>query len=337
MRIRIIAFLLLVAFGCLTSYAQTRKEKSSQSVQEESTIRVNTALVNVPVAVLDRDGKFISNLRLEDFQLFEDDIAQEITHFKNVEEPMTVALLLDVSDSAKIKFEEIKQAAIAFVDQLRPQDHALVIVFDQSVTVMAEATDDKDRLRAAINRIRSGSGTSIYDAIDLTFNQQLSKVQGRKAVVIFSDGVDINSARATYQSTLQMAEEQDAPIYIIHYNTYDAEVTALQRGAGTIMMKTPKGESLKLAFDRGAQYLQLLSSRTGGRFYYADKLENLKQSFARIAEELKQQYLLGYYPNNQSQSKTRREIKVKVGIPKSNVRARKSYVYRTDSGEREKN
>ena len=328
------AFLVMMFWG--VAYAQQPATKTKPAEQDGSTIRINTTLVSVPVAVLDKSGKFISDLRREDFRLFEDGVEQEITHFKKVEEPVTVALVLDVSDSAKIKFDEIKLAAIAFTDQLRQQDSALVVVFDAHVTVMTEATNDKERVRSAIFRAISGGGTSVYDAVDLTFQQQLKRIQGRKAVVIFTDGVDLHSRRATADSTLALAEEQDAPVYTIRYDTYEEDTRLRLPGpasmSGVAVRETPGKKEYELA----QNYLHALSEVSGGRYFFAGKLDHLKQSFAKIAEELRQQYVVGYYPSNLNAAKKRRSVKVKVGVPNAAVRARKSYVYKAEDADKEK-
>lgn len=335
MKFRPIFILLLLTTVAVAGYAQQPTLKPAE--QQTSTIRIDTTLVNVPVSVLDRNGKFIANLRREDFRLFEDGVEQEITHFKNVEEPVTVALLLDVSDSAKIKFDEIKMAAIAFVDQLRPQDRAMVVVFDARVTVMAEPTDDKERIRNAIIRAVSGGGTSVYDAVRLTFQEQLNRVQGRKAVVIFTDGVDLHSKQATAESTLALAEEQDAPVYTIRYDTYEDDTRIRIPGpSGMTGVMTNRDTPGKKEYELAQRYLYSMSEASGGRYFFADKLENLKKSFAQIAEELKQQYLIGYYPGNLNPAKKRREVKVKIGVPNAVVRARKSYVYKVEDGGKEK-
>jgi Ca-activated chloride channel family protein len=335
MKIQPTFFLLLATLILIVGHAQQPKPKPAE--QQTSTIRIDTTLVNVPVSVLDRSGKFIANLRREDFRLFEDGVEQEITHFKNIEEPVTVALLLDISDSARIKFDEIKMAAIAFVDQLRPQDRALVVVFDSRVTVMAEPSDDKERVRNAIIRTVSGGGTSVYDAVRLTFREQLSRVQGRKAVVLFTDGVDLHSKQATAESTLALAEENDAPVYAIRYDTYEEDSRIRIPGpSGMSGVMTTRDTPGKKEYELAQKYLFSLSEVSGGRYFFADKLENLKQSFAKIAEELKQQYVIGYYPSNVNSAKKRRGVKVKVGLPNVAVRARKSYVYRVEEGGKEK-
>jgi VWFA-related protein len=212
----------------------------------------------------------------------------------------------------------------------------MIITFDKGIHVLAEATNDRKVLARAIGRAQTGGGTSLYDALNLVIRKRLSHISGRKAIVLFTDGVDTTSREATYQSTLRAAEELDAMAYAIQYNTYDDESKPLLNGQNFMRMTT-KGETLDVAYKRANFYLRLLANDTGGHFFYADSLKRLNATFARIAEELRQQYSLGYYPKNQSQEGKERRMKVLISRPNVVVRARKSYIYKTqrDASERE--
>ena len=178
-----------------TPPAQTSR---AEEVGEDDVVRINTTLVTIPVSVMDRDGKYIPDLRKEDFRIYENGVEQEIAYFAAVEQPFTVALLLDTSRSTRFRMDEIQDAAIAFVEQLRPADRVMVVSFDDSVRVLAEATNDRRTLRDAIMRARTGGGTKLYDAVDFVINRRFDKIQGRKAIVLFTDGVDTTSERASY-------------------------------------------------------------------------------------------------------------------------------------------
>jgi Ca-activated chloride channel family protein len=332
----------------------------SEEVGEDEVVRVNASLVTVPVSVLDRDGRFIGGLRKEDFRIFEDGAEQEVAYFAPVEQPFTVALLIDTSGSTRFKVEEMQNAAIAFLDQLRPNDSVIVVSFDDSIRVLSDATSDRRALRDAIRRTRTGNGTRLYDAVDLVIRQQLSRVRGRKAIVLFTDGVDTTSKHASYQSTLAEAEELDAMIYPIQYDTYmDAQAGGGGGwpGGGGYPGRYPRrggsgiGDIIGIIIGGGAypsgrggggggagtsrgeyalagEYLRALADETGGHHYNADDMRNIEQAFTNIAEELRQQYQLGYYPARQSQASERRQIKVRVKRPNLVVRARDSYVYK---------
>ncbi len=195
----------------------------AEEIGEDEVVRVNTALVTIPVSILDRDGRFIPNLRKEDFRIFEDGAEQEVAYFATVEQPFTVALVIDTSNSTRFKLEDIQDAAIAFLDQLRPEDRVLVVSFSDEIRFLSEVTSDRRTLQNAIRRVHAGGGTKLYDAVDMVIRQRLNQVKGRKAIVLFTDGVDTTSKRASYQSTLGEAEELDAMIYPIQYDTTNGQ------------------------------------------------------------------------------------------------------------------
>ena len=319
--------LIAVFLAVSSSYAQKQKPPTTddQSVTEDDIVRVSTTLVTVPVGVMDRQGRFVSDLKEEQFHLYEDGVEQKIAYFESAEKPFTVALLLDTSDSTRFQLKDIQDAALAFIDQLRPDDRVMVAAFDKSISMLAEATNDRRLLESAIRRTQTGGSTGLYNAIDVIINQRLSRIHGRKAIVLFTDGVDTGSAGATFQSTLRFAEELDALVYAIQYNTYDdASKNALAMNAQVV---TAKGEPLNVAYGRAERYLRLLSDKTGGRFYLADNLKRLRKVFTTIAQELREQYSLGYYPKSEGHDADRR-IKVKVSVPNVAVKARRGYVYK---------
>jgi len=325
-----------------------------EEVEEGDVIRVNTTLVTVPVSVLDRQGRFVPNLRREDFTVFENGIEQSIAYFEPAEKPFTVALLLDTSASTHFHLSEIREAAIEFAKQLRPQDRVLIVSFNDEVLLLTEATNDLNLIETVIEEnANTGNSTRLYDAVDLTIKERLNKIKGRKAMVLFTDGVDTSSQQASYQSTLRQVEELDALIYPIEYDTSDY-LNAMQGvGNGTVTVTTrrsglfgtttsqqtynvpvnngvPLPGTTKADYDRADHYLHALADKTGGRLYQANDTTQLAQAFTRIAEELRRQYGLGYYPRtDNSEASERRLIRVKVRQPNLAVKARDSYVKST--------
>lgn len=327
-----------------------------EEVSEGDIVRIDTAFVTVPVSVLDRQGRFVPDLKREDFRVFENGVEQPIAYFEPTEKPFTVALLLDTSASTRFKLWEIKEAAIAFAKQLRPQDRVLVVAFSDQVLLLTEATSDLQVVSTVIEaNATAGNSTRLYDAVNLVVNERLNNIPGRKAIVLFTDGVDTSSYLATYQSTLREAEELDALIYPIQYDTTDY-MRAMQNGAGTVTVVTttrnwpfpgssssgtvyggptngaPLPGARKADYDRANEYLHAMAERTGGRLYKANDKAQLAQAFTSIAEELRRQYSLGYYPRTGTdQTDERRLIKVSVQRPNVAVRARGSYKRRTET------
>lgn len=317
--------LLLIFF---VSFVQTY----SQQKADEETIRVETSLVVVPTKVTDRRNKNIVNLQPENFRLYEDGSEQTIESVGDAAAPFTVALVLDVSDSTDKKLTEIKAAAIVFLKELRPNDRVAIFTFDNRLAKVADGTiDDLATIQNSIRFSQTGGGTVLYDATADVINDYFSKVTGKKAMIIFTDGIDTQSVRQTLEKSVRLAEESDVLIYPIQYETVEAQRAKMAGevpfGASTMQIVTPKGEPIAAAYKRGTLYLQSLASGTGGRFFFADTTENLSKSFAQIAVELSQFYVLSYYPQNQSADGKRRKIKITVNVPQAVARSRKTYIF----------
>jgi Ca-activated chloride channel homolog len=297
---------------------------------EDEIVKVETNLITIPVSVFDRNGLYIPNLTEENFKIFENGKEQEIAYFATSEKPFTVVLLIDTSPSTQFKIDEIQDAAIAFVNQLKPHDSVIVIEFDADVDVLTEATTDRQKIHKAIRRADFGDGTSLYHAVDFSLRKRLNKIQGRKAIVLFTDGVDTTSYKADYESTIRDAEEADTLIFPIYYNTY------LDNQGGIINTPFPfpgtgggvyGGGSSRSDYALGKRYLDELAASTGGRVFQAGSTGiGLSRAFEGIAEELRRQYSIGYYPTDVGQAGQRKQIKVRVNRPNLIVKARDSYL-----------
>jgi Ca-activated chloride channel family protein len=325
-------------------HAQKKKPEKPPETQEDDVVRVDTTLVVLPVRVSDRHGKFLPGLAQQQFQVYEDGIEQDIVYFEPPADganstigsslkPLTVALMLDVSDSTQFKLEQIQKTAVAFVDLLRSGDRVMVVAFDKGVQILAEPTADRNVLREAIRRARAGGGTSLYQALDLTIDK-LNRLGGRKAIVLLTDGVDTSSKGITSDNTIRAAEHSYISIYPIQYQTYGdfadspSRETSAAGEFGKIAHVTKTGEPASEAYKRATRYLRLLADKTSGHFQYSDGPKNLAGSFERIAAQLRQQYTLGYYPKNKSGTAKPRKINVTVVMPKVSVETRKSYIYK---------
>jgi Ca-activated chloride channel homolog len=316
---------------CLTGGSSLRAQESkapNQRVNEEEVIRIETNLVSIPVSVRDRKGRFITDLRREDFQIFENGARQEIAHFAPIEQPFSVMLLIDTSGSTQLRLKDIQDSAIAFVEQLRPDDRVLPISFNNELVALApNLTSDRDTLRRAIRNTYTGlqtnpalkkirikdqtytvlyAATRLYDAVHLA-SELFSPLPGRKAIILFTDGFDTGSQVATLKSTLREAEERDSVVYVVQYcNRCEA-----------VMAYTPTWTV--------NNYLEGLANRTGGRFYRAKDMTKITQAFTSIAEELRRLYSLGYYPTAVVDPGVVRQVNVKVGRKNLVVRERKTY------------
>jgi VWFA-related protein len=334
------------------------------TVDDTGTIKMDTALVTIPASVIDRDGKFVPFLKKRDFRLYEDGIEQDIENLTSVETPFHLALVIDTSNSTMFRLEDIQDAAFAFVKQLREDDQVMIASFDGKVCFHCDFTNDYEALRLAIYETRTGGSTKLYEAVDKVVDR-LSQVEGRKAVVLFTDGVDTASRRANYQNTINKVEESGALVYPIRYDTENEQQGGAVPSANPNPWPWPNPSPSpyppnrrKWPFDKlvssmfpqwpsrapsggagtssgeyrkGARYLQELADRSGGRLYQADTLYNLSQAFSNIAEELRHQYSLSYYPTNSRKDGAYRRVKVRLEKPGMIVRAREGYRAASDA------
>ena len=319
---------------------ETKIDPNGETI-EGDVIRVDTSLVMVPVTVMDRNGRYVPLLRRDQFRLTENGVQQKIAYFATTDAPFSVVLLIDTSGSTQFRLEDIQDAAIKFVDKLKPTDSVMVMSFDDRIQVQCKATTDRNVIEKAIRRTRTGGGTRLYDAVDEILRKQLQTIPGRRAVVLFTDGVDTTSHRASYDSTIRLAEESDAPIYSVDYDTSGfaggmGQGIPIPGGRGTILglpIPTPGGIPGSIPgsspgdYRRAVRYLHALSDSTGGRFYSGDSMFGIAQAFTWIAEELGRQYSLGYYPSTPGKDGERRQINVKVTESDLVVKSRDSYIY----------
>ena len=320
------------------TYSQSRTQNATNNgpaeVDEDSVVRVSTSLITVPAVVMDRNGRYIANLRKEDFRVFEDGVEQNVSYFASVERPFTVALMLDVSGSTQTQLSQIREAANVFVSRLRPNDRMMAITFDGQIHVLTEPADISAIRQTKLHIPPVTDGTVLYDAVDFAL-KRMAQIPGRKAIVLMTDGVD-QSSTASFKSTLSEIAEQDVVVYTVQYNTLPQLPQRLS------VIKNEKArrkvhERLMKGYALSEPYLHSLADKTGGRFYRADDLSDVGPAFEAITSELGVQYSLGYYPKQNSGSGAERGIKVRVRYPNLVVRARDSYTIaptlaRQDSG-----
>nr|AUN37248.1 hypothetical protein [uncultured bacterium] len=306
------------------------KADTSATVDDE-TIKVDTSLVTIPVSVYEKSGVYVGGLRRNDFKIFEDGKEQEIAYFGTVEMPMSVVLVIDTSPSTSLKIEDIQNAAISFVDHLGPKDKVMVVEFNWGVSIRTEFTNDRSQITKAIRKTGFGNGTALYDAVETVLKKKLTGIEGRKAVILFTDGVDTVSRGNGYEKTLAMAEESEAVILPVYYNTY-LDMKGIGRGGAmstppTLGVPQSQGGPSAEDYALGRTYLLELARVTGGQMFRAESTAGgLNAAFDGIAQELSNQYSIGYYPNEPGASGQRKQIKVRVNRPNVAVRARDNYI-----------
>jgi VWFA-related protein len=273
----------------------------------DETYRVSVDLINVFCSVWDKDtGAFVTNLTRDDFAIYEDESRQEIRNFaRETNLPLTIALLIDTSQSVapKLKFEQ--DAATSFFHSvLRDKDRAALVEFDSGVTLVQDFTSDPNKMAKQIKTLRAAGGTSLYDAIYLTCDEKLIREMGRKAIVILSDGEDQSSTR-TLEQALEMALKAEATIYSISVN----------RGGFFGVGDTKNGDRI----------MKELSEQTGGRSFFPFKVEDLDEAFRRINQELRSQYNIGYLSTNATRDGAYRKLEIRLAEKGLRIAHRRGY------------
>ncbi len=270
-------------------------------------IRVGVEAVNILVSVHEeKTGVFIRGLNPRDFEVYEDGVRQEITNFvEETDLPLAIALCIDTSSSVRIKLKFEKEAAIDFLfSVMTPRDRILLLEFDTAATLLHDFTSNPNRLKDEINRLRAGGGTSLYDAIYLVSEQKLKDVEGRRVLVVLSDGADLTSL-STFEDALKAAFQAEAAIYAVSTTRFGADVD-----------------------HEGDNALRQLAEKTGGRAYFPLSTGELSIAFKAINEELRNQYSVTFSPSNKKPDGTFRELRVKVKHPNKILHYRRGYFAR---------
>ena len=324
-------WLAAVAFWTMLCLADGRAQKGTGTAGAAQAIRIDVEMVSVPVVVTDRLGNHVRDLGKDDFRIFEDGVEHEVAGFAAVEEPVSVALAVDTSGSTEFQLERIRQEAMRFVRQLRDGEAVAVVSFADDVTLLEPFDIYRKRNPEALRRLKPGGLSAVYEAVWLSLEQVLRQEYGRKALVLFSDGVDNRSETVTKEETLDLARRSESPIYCIYFNTSKDRNKrippvvdpALPAQWPPIRLPTGKGKNPEYA--AGQEYMSRLAEFSGGVLVDASRVENLGAAFTRIARELRSQYSLGYYPKDARHDGRFRRIEVRATRPGLTARSRQGY------------
>jgi VWFA-related protein len=276
---------------------------------DDKKIKVDVTLVTVPTMVIGSNGGYVRDLKAPDFRLFENGVQQKIDRIFPAAEPVNMVLVLgympvNVLLNSEFSFKDVQRSAIEFVDAMRAEDRIMVVSFDDKIHIESEFTNDRERLRQAILQMNFGCGSRLYDAVDLVMTERLSRISGRKVMVLFTDGRDWGSRLVNAGKTLARTEEPGVPVYAVQY---------------PIALPNNRAEYWP------SEYLLNLSSGSGGRHSLAKNIQDLARSFAQIADELHNQYTLCYYPSDKPRNGDYRRVSVVVDRPGVKVRAPTGY------------
>jgi VWFA-related protein len=290
-------------------------------VQPAHPIRVEVSLVTVPVIVTGKRGEFIPGLQKSDFRVFENNAEQSIDSLIPEAEPFRIVLMIDTSGSTHFRLEDMQEAALAFVEALRPQDQVLIASFDREVRLAPDFSENRTAIHQSIRNTKPTAGqTRLYDALQKVMSERLDRISGRKAIVLFTDGVDNESLQTGASEILAAVEKSAAIVYAVQYDTRE------DGRSDRFQVPTPAGyPNFNALFNRAVKFLGNLCNRSGGCLFHAASMENLARAFAQVAQELRNQYTLCYYPANQKRDGSYRRIRVTINKAGLAIRARPGY------------
>jgi VWFA-related protein len=304
--------LLLLLFSLVLLINVVQAQKTND---DDAPIKVDTLLLTMPLTVSDKSGRNVAGLKKENFSIFENGEEQEIEYFFNEEAPMNVAILIDTSASTKEVLDKIQKAARNFVKLFRPEDKGIIVTFDYRTAFLSELTSDQKKLSKAIEQasIADKTGSDMNGAIFQIVNNHFASFRGRKAIIVLTDGMVMKQAVST-QQTMDMLQKSDTLFYPIIFKTKfysDARSNAAAKKRKPVPI----------------EMLEILAQETAGKFYEKDA-EDLKEAFQNIAEELKNQYLLGFYPQNAETRKSAVDIRIQVDRKELTVKTKKRWNFK---------
>ena len=272
-------------------------------VAQQPTFRSNTQTVSIFATVTDAQNRLVPDLQREDFEIFDNDKLQPVVVFDNETQPITVVVMLDTSGSMTASIALLKQAAEQFLIRLLPADKGAVGAFNDKIEVGGSFTNNRDQLITEVKDLDYGNGTRLYDALSESLDL-LKAIEGRKVVLVFTDGDD-TSSRVSRGKVLERARAEEVMIYAIGL---ESEIF----------------DGRRLVRTRPDSGLKGLAEETGGGFFELKKTADLGPTFSRVAQELHSQYVLGFEAT-QLDGKVHK-LAVRMKKPGSTARARKSYV-----------
>ena len=293
---------------------------------EQPTFRAEVNLVSLSVVVTDREGRPVTDLKKNDFQVFEDNVEQRIAVFASNEEPVAILFAVDTSGSTAAKMPRLRDEAARFVTRLHTRDSVAILSFGRTVRLLQDFSVDREEIAQTIRDISSGGWTLVYDAVWVGLKQLLRLVEQPKALVLFSDGVDSESKQASEQGTLELAQETFAPIYCLYFNTENDWPYAGKGRPPVVGPVPPAPRSQRRDFAHGRTYLEKLAQYSGGLLLEASRISELGPAFDRIVRDLATRYSIAYYSSNTKRDGKFRRVLLKMNKPGLVARTRPGYI-----------
>jgi len=293
--------LVLICLSSVVLLAQDRSQPQKNENDKNYTLSVETLEVQLPISVLDKEGRPVNGLTKDQFQIFEDKIAQTIKTFRHEDIPLSLGLIIDNSGSMRNKRERVNSAALSFVRESNPDDETFIVNFDDSAYLEQDFTGSIGDLVDALDNIDARGETALYDAIYLSADHVKSGKKDKKAMLLITDGED-NVSKYGINKVVEALKQSKVTLYCIGLLEDDD-----QRGG---LFKKPPSRKAK-------EDLQKFAAITGGQAFFPKNIDEVEELVKIIAHDLRNHYTVTYTPTNAKLDGTYREIVVKVNPPKN--------------------
>ncbi len=309
--------------------AQTPKRQQDKPAKPPAkeisgdTIAIETTEVLLPVTVRDLTGQFATNLKAEDFVIYENGIQQPISSFALKRLPVHVVLLIDTSSSVTRELEDFKASALNFINQLDPDDKICLIRFDDKVELVQDWTNNHNTLKRAMNRLATGMFTKFNDALYLAAKEQLGKVTGRKAIIVLTDGIDSGRGSTTSERAFRTLVEEETAVYVVSKTRIQGQsdrekLEYYKKNYSASAANQLRIDGLKMSLEeleKSELNLMRIAEETGGRIFLPESFDDLGNAYQQVAEELRSQYVIFYTPTDPTADGSYRSVRVKVKTP----------------------
>jgi VWFA-related protein len=299
--VRKFCFIIALCFSALAVAAQDRSQPQKGQNDKDYALKVETVEVNLPVSVLDKDGRPVDGLKQEHFQVFEDKVQQTIKTFRHEDIPLSLGLVIDNSGSMRNKRERVNSAALAFVRESNPDDETFIVNFDDSAYLEQDFTGSIGDLVDALDNIDARGETALYDAIYLSADHVKAGKKDKKAILLITDGED-NVSKYTLNKVMETLRQSKVTLYAIGLLEEDD-----QRGG---LFKKPPSKKAK---DDLLKFAEI----TGGQAFFPKNLDEVEDITKRIAHDIRNHYTITYTPTNTNLDGSWRQVTVKVNPPKN--------------------
>ncbi len=272
----------------------------------EYKINVDVNLVVLHATVLDKKGRVVNELKLDNFKLYEDGVPQKLAVFSHADIPVTMGIVIDDSGSMREKRSSVNAAALTFVKTSNPQDQVFVVNFNDIyyLDTPGDFASNIEDLKAALTKIDSRGGTALYDAVYASLDHLRLGNRDKKVVLVITDGED-NASRYSFEELIQTAQKSNAVIYTIGFLGEEEPRGLFKIGRGS---------------HKAARILEKLAGATGGKAFFPKSLGEVEATCVQIARDIRNQYTLAYYPTNAKKDGTFRTVRVDAFEPGNHTR-----------------